>query len=75
MPKTKKLRCSVCNKKLKMVDLCIKKCECGKNLCVKHNSPWNHECSVNTRKMLISKHKKDLSEKLVTISNNKLNCI
>lgn len=68
-------RCIVCNRKLKIYDHCIKKCSCAKTLCRKHNSPWNHDCTINTKKLLLLKHKKELANKLTKMSQKKVDCI
>ena len=42
IPKKKKKRCPVCNKKLGLFDYT---CRCGNNYCIKHRMPEDHKCS------------------------------
>ena len=44
---TKKERCYLCNKKLKIIHFT---CRCNYNFCVNHQNPHSHNCSYNNKK-------------------------
>lgn len=41
------MKCAVCNKKLKMVELTIGKCRCDGFYCSKHRLPESHDCKYD----------------------------
>ena len=49
------MRCPICKKKSHLSF----KCKCGKELCIKHRYPEEHNCSFDKAKEQIEKLKKD----------------
>ena len=54
MTKGKNPRCSVenCNKKIPVVDRLMCQCQCGKQHCIRHRFPENHNCSYDYRNIV-----------------------
>lgn len=46
--KTKKPRCLLCNKKLKLHELFL--CKCNNYYCTKHKLPEKHQCNFDFKK-------------------------
>ena len=67
--KTKKIRCFVCNKKLKLVQQFT--CKCNHYYCSEHKFPENHECTFDYKesgkKRLVRENPVVINEKLLKI--------
>ena len=61
-------RCSVCKKKLNLIELECYKCRCENNFCKIHSSILNHTCTYD----YIKENKKILNKKLKPIEPQKV---
>lgn len=48
--KQKKIRCLLCNKKLKLYELLMCKCKCNNYYCPQHILPEEHNCNFDFKK-------------------------
>jgi hypothetical protein len=65
--KPKRMRCHLCNKKLKMISFT---CKCEYNFCINHHNPHTHNCLYDYKKERekeIEKNNPKLETKLVKI--------
>ena len=65
--KSKRMRCHLCNKKLKMIHFT---CKCEHNFCINHHNPHTHNCLYDYKKERekeIEKNNPKLGYKLVKI--------
>ena len=45
--------CECCSKRLKLLEMSVGKCKCGKTFCKKHRDSFAHECSFDFKKGFI----------------------
>jgi len=46
-------KCECCSKRLKLLEMSVGKCKCGKTFCKKHRDSFAHECSFDYKKGFI----------------------